>query len=91
MRVHVLRHVDFEGLGSIQAWLQARGARLSVSRLFEQSSLPTVRDFDWLIVLGGPMSVNDEQAFPWLAPEKQLIAQAIDAGRVVRGKGQPRS
>jgi hypothetical protein len=29
MRVHVLQHVPFEGVGSIGAWLEARGARIT--------------------------------------------------------------
>ena len=35
--------------------------------------------------MGGPMSVNDEQKFPWLAEEKKFIRKAIDAGKVVIG------
>ena len=34
--------------------------------------LPAVRDIDLLIVLGGPMSANDAEQFPWLAAEKSL-------------------
>jgi GMP synthase-like glutamine amidotransferase len=85
VRVHVLRHASFEGLGSIQPWLQLREALISESCLFEQPRLPGIHDFDWLIVMGGPMSVNDEQAFPWLAAEKRLIAESISAGKVVLG------
>ena len=31
------------------------------------------------------MSVNDEGEFPWLAPEKQLIRDAIQSGKAVLG------
>ncbi len=85
MRVHVLRHAAFEGLGSIQPWLQRKGAQVGESRLFERPALPSVGSFDWLIVMGGPMSANDTQAFPWLASEKRLIAEAIDADKIVLG------
>jgi GMP synthase (glutamine-hydrolysing) len=30
--------------------------------------------------MGGPMSVNDEAALPWLRDEKRLIAEAVRAG-----------
>lgn len=85
MRVQVLQHVPFEGLGSIQRWMDARNAVVSTTRFFEPNVLPTPSHFDWLIVMGGPMSVNDEQVHAWLQPEKRLIAQAIRAGKTVLG------
>jgi GMP synthase-like glutamine amidotransferase len=85
VRVQVLQHVPFEGIGSIQGWMDARGAAVSTTRLFEQSVLPTPSQFDWLVVMGGPMSVNDESVHAWLQPEKRLIAQAIGAGKTVLG------
>jgi GMP synthase-like glutamine amidotransferase len=42
-------------------------------------------DLDWLIIMGGPMSVNDEEQFPWLADEKKFIRQAVDEGKTVLG------
>jgi len=35
--------------------------------------------------MGGPMSVNDEAAHPWLVEEKVLVADAIAHGRAVLG------
>lgn len=85
MRVHYLQHVPFEGLGSIEPWLAARGARVTSTRLFEDPRLPDVHDFDWLVVMGGPLSANDDDRYPWLAPERALIADAVDADKVVLG------
>jgi GMP synthase-like glutamine amidotransferase len=42
-------------------------------------------DFDWLIIMGGGMSVNDEKQYPWLEEEKKFIRQSIDAGKTVLG------
>ena len=47
--------------------------------------MPFVHDIDWLIVLGGPMSVNDEKTHPWLVPEKRFVAEAIASSKVVLG------
>jgi GMP synthase-like glutamine amidotransferase len=85
MRAHILQHVPFEGLGSIEPWLTARHARVTWTRFFEEPSLPEAADFDLLIVLGGPMSVNDEDLFPWLRAEKNLIARAIAFDKAVLG------
>lgn len=35
--------------------------------------------------MGGPMSVNDEEKFPWLVPEKQFVREMIESGKPVLG------
>ena len=35
--------------------------------------------------MGGPMNVYEEQTYPWLAREKDLIKDAIDAHKIVLG------
>ena len=85
MHAHVLQHVPFEGLGSIEPWLTARQARVTWTRFFEDPSLPEAADVDLLIALGGPMSVNDENLLPWLRAEKSFIARAIASGSPVLG------
>jgi GMP synthase-like glutamine amidotransferase len=85
MRVHHFRHVEFENLGSIEAWLESAGHSVTTTRMYAHDPLPTVDQFDWLIVMGGPMSANDDATLPWMGPEKQVIRQAIDAGKRVMG------
>jgi len=85
MRAHYLQHVPFEGLGNIELWLEAAGYEIAHTRFFESAVLPDPSMIDLLIVLGGPMSVNDEDNFPWLAPEKLFISAAINSGKPVLG------
>jgi GMP synthase-like glutamine amidotransferase len=85
MRVHVLQHVPFEGLGSIHHWLTNAQAKVTWTRFFESPDLPGEDEFDVLIALGGPMSVNDEASLPWLKDEKQLVRAAIQSGKGVLG------
>jgi GMP synthase-like glutamine amidotransferase len=85
MRVHVLQHVPFEGLGSIAPWLEARGARIGWTRFFEDGMLPAGDAVDMVIALGGPMSVNDERERPWLRAEKAFVRTAIERGIPVLG------
>jgi len=77
MKVHVLQHVPFEDAGSMTSWLSARDAEVTYSRLYESATFPDPADLDLIIVMGGPMSVNDEDAWPWLKTEKQFIREAI--------------
>ncbi len=85
MRVHVFQHVRFEEIGSIAAWLEARLAIVSYTRFFEDPILPALDSIDMLVIMGGPMSVNDEDRLPWLIPEKQFIRDAVACGIPVLG------
>lgn len=53
--------------------------------LYETGEVPRRTDASHLMFLGGPMSVNDEQEFPWLAQEKELIRRSVKAGQKVLG------
>jgi len=65
--------------------LRQKGHALSATHLYRGERLPAEADFDWLIVMGGPMGVHDEARYPWLASEKELIKAAIRAGKRVLG------
>jgi GMP synthase-like glutamine amidotransferase len=85
LRIHYFQHVAFEGLGSIEDWILSNGHPLTATRFFNGDRLPDTADFDMLIVMGGSMSVDDDDAYHWLTPEKQFIRKAVDAGKIVLG------
>ncbi len=85
MRAHYLQHVPFEGLGSIESWLQNANYGITNTKFYESSVLPDVNEIDLLVVMGGPMSVNDKDEFPWLALEKKFIRDVIEKGKSVLG------
>ncbi|QIK37944.1 type 1 glutamine amidotransferase [Caldichromatium japonicum] len=80
-----LQHVPFEGPGVIADWSRQRGHRLIPVNLFAQKELPAPTELDVLVVMGGPMGVDDESAYSWLKAEKRLIADCIHAGKQVIG------
>jgi len=85
LRVHSIVHLPAEGIGWIADWIRAGGHTHSETAVFSDPIFPSVDAFDMLIVMGGPMSVNDEATYAWLRPEKELIASAIGAGKAVVG------
>lgn len=85
MQVVILQHVPFEDAGALLPWLHAHRHQVDTRHLYRDEPLPEATALDWLIVMGGPMSVHDEAAYPWLAAEKQLLRQCIDGGRRVLG------
>ena len=85
MRIHVIQHVAFEGPGAIGEWAQERGHTITVTEQFSGGRLPKLDDFDFLVVMGGPMSANDDARFAWLAREKRLIADALRGQKAILG------
>ena len=83
--IHCLQHVPFETPAHIAHWAASRGHDLSVTRVFAGDELPDAGAVGALVIMGGPMSVHDEAALPWLGHEKRLIAASLDAGVPVLG------
>jgi GMP synthase (glutamine-hydrolysing) len=85
-RILVFQHIACEHLGTFAPVLAARGFQPQHVRLFAGDSIPS----DWpdaggLIFLGGPMSVNDEGVYSYLAAEKAVIRQALAAEQPTLG------
>lgn len=85
MNIHYLQHVPFEDLGSIESSLATGGHQLSGTHLYKNQQLPAIEEIDWLIVMGGPMGIQDEVEHPWLKQEKGFIQQAIISGKTILG------
>ena len=81
MRAVCLQHVSFEGPGAFAAALTDRGVSLE-RYLVPKDGLPNNAG-DLLIVMGGPMSVNDSDE--WIAAETVFIRSALRTGKRVIG------
>ena len=81
-----LRHLAFEDLGLIEPLLAKRGFEVRYHEAgvddFASVDLGAV---DLLVVLGGPISVEDEDNYPWLSDEVALIRERLDAGQPLLG------
>ncbi len=85
MKLHYIQHVPFEGPANIGDWARSQGWSLSATHLYRGDKLPAPGEFDWLVVMGGPMNIYEEDQYPWLAAEKKSIGKAIEAGKIVLG------
>jgi GMP synthase-like glutamine amidotransferase len=85
LKAHCLQHEPFEGMAAIEEWLITKNFEISFTRFFESTQLPSPDDIDWLIIMGGGMSVNDEQQLPWLVAEKEFVRQCIAKNKVIVG------
>ncbi|MEA2269010.1 MAG: hypothetical protein QOC64_1620 [Solirubrobacteraceae bacterium] len=80
MRLLVLQHLSTEHPGSFADVIRERGVDVLTVELDEGEALPSLADVDAILVMGGPMSANDDDEHPWLATERAFIREAVEAG-----------
>jgi GMP synthase (glutamine-hydrolysing) len=76
----VLQHIACEPPGAYEDVLRERGAGLHRVELDEGEPLPDWREFDGMVVMGGPMGACDDTDNPWLVAERSAIGEAVLAG-----------
>lgn len=88
IKVHYFQHIEDEGYGSLEIFFRKIGAEVTSTKFYTYDInyiLPRVDEIDFLIVMGGAMSVNDESGFPWLVQEKRWILEFIESGKPTIG------
>lgn len=84
MRINVLQHTPSEGLGSIIDWAADHGHQVYIYHPYQFGGvLPTADNTDLLVILGGPMSPNDDA--DWIKNERQLIKQLLAQHKPIFG------
>jgi len=82
----VFQHVAHEILGTLDPLLRNSGFRMKYVN-FERNpdAKPNIDNYDGLIVLGGPMNVDQVDEYPNLLTEMELIRQAVNENMPVLG------
>lgn len=78
-RVLVIQHEDECPPAWFGNWLEDAGVVLDVVLAHRGEAVPSKPDADGVLVLGGHMGANDDDACAWLAPTKELIRGAVAA------------
>jgi GMP synthase (glutamine-hydrolysing) len=82
--VIILQHEWNEPSGLFEEYIRERGMGVLYVPLYETNEVPPINSTH-LLIMGGPMSVNDEEEYPWLKKEKQIIREWVTKGRPVLG------
>lgn len=86
MNLYVFQHVPYEGSGAIADWAQARGYAVHTTHWYKSGTQPPqLSEVDFLVIMGGPMSVHDTTEHPWLLEEKAFLRTYLATGRPVIG------
>ncbi|TAN38082.1 MAG: hypothetical protein EPN25_14650, partial [Nitrospirae bacterium] len=84
MSVLILKNVRNEGPGTIENFLLARAVPYSIADC-QTDGVPVAPDADTLVIMGGPMSVNEAGVLPYIADEIALAAEYMKKGKKVLG------
>ncbi len=69
----------------IDEWRAERGHGARTIRLFRGERLPAPTEPDLIVIMGGPMGVHDEAAYPWIREEKDFLREAAARGARMLG------
>jgi GMP synthase (glutamine-hydrolysing) len=81
----IIKHVDIEGPGLIEYFLNQKRIPYQVLCLDSDARLPKLEGFTHVVILGGPMNVYEEDHYPFLREEDLFIKEAIQRGKCVLG------
>jgi GMP synthase (glutamine-hydrolysing) len=85
VKVLIVTHHPEEGPGLLEPILRERGWGVDEVGLWNGNSLPDTAPFHLLILMGGPMSVNDDDLHPFLIKEKAFVCRWIKEGNPTMG------
>ncbi len=84
MRALLFQHSQEETPGTTLDWLRIKRIPADIHHWYRENRAPD-SDHDFLIVVGGPMGVDQEKEFPWLREEKSFIQDWLYQGNPVLG------
>jgi GMP synthase-like glutamine amidotransferase len=86
MRLHLLEHDDLDfSRTNITLWAEKKGYDIKQTYVCNMDALPSLSEFDWLMVMGGSQHAWEEEVNPWLFGEKLFIADALEKGKTILG------
>lgn len=82
----VIQHAASETIGAFSTVLANRGIQVSCLEAYKKPEIPTgLGSHSGLILMGGPMSVYDEDIYSFLGPERRLIQNCLRENKPVLG------
>eukprot|EP00670_Eutreptiella_braarudii_P030005 CAMPEP_0174374744 /NCGR_PEP_ID=MMETSP0811_2-20130205/112030_1 /TAXON_ID=73025 ORGANISM="Eutreptiella gymnastica-like, Strain CCMP1594" /NCGR_SAMPLE_ID=MMETSP0811_2 /ASSEMBLY_ACC=CAM_ASM_000667 /LENGTH=241 /DNA_ID=CAMNT_0015524313 /DNA_START=76 /DNA_END=801 /DNA_ORIENTATION=+ len=89
LHIHVVQHAKAYTGGMIEDWAHAHRHKYTSTHLWvSDAHLPAVNQFDWLVLVGGPLPAAEGLSTAWVLEELTLVKEAIQQDKVVIGMGQ---
>ncbi|MNW35308.1 GMP synthase [glutamine-hydrolyzing] [compost metagenome] len=85
MNILILKHFELGNYDVVHQWAEQRGYNAWIREAAIGLSRKEFDTADLIIIMGGPMSVYEEETYPWLIQEKEYILEAIRQNQKVLG------
>lgn len=77
MAILFIQHAENEGPGAFKQVLAAVNTPFHTTEIFLNRRLPLPSNCNGVIILGGPMNVDEEAKYPFLKKEKEFISNLL--------------
>jgi GMP synthase-like glutamine amidotransferase len=85
MAVLICKNIEHEGPGTIEDYLRTQKFPYEIIDLSRGEKIPDHERFEVLILMGGPMSVQEENLYPYLQREGELVKDFLKRKRKILG------
>lgn len=84
MSVLICKNIETEGPGTIEDFLKGKNIVYTIAEM-AAADIANPADYDTLVMMGGPMSVNEDSIFPYIRKEERLVREFTASGKRVLG------
>ena len=85
MSVLICKNIETEGPGTIEDYLKTQEIPYKIVELSKGEKIPEPDRFGTFIIMGGPMSVNEDNRYPYIKEEEKLVMDFISQDKKVLG------
>ncbi|MBF0328526.1 MAG: type 1 glutamine amidotransferase [Nitrospirae bacterium] len=85
MNVLICKNISAEGPGTIEDFLKKTKKPYKIVDLSASEKIPDTKNFDALVMMGGPMSVNEGNIYPYIKKQEELVREFIANDKKIFG------
>lgn len=85
MSVLICKNIESEGAGTIEDFLKIERIPYMIVELSKGEDIPPASGFDTLLLMGGPMSVNEDDIYPYIKKEEEIVREFIAGDKSILG------
>jgi GMP synthase-like glutamine amidotransferase len=85
MKTLILQHTQEEVPGTLPDWLERSGFSYDIHHGYTGQKFPDASLYELLVILGGPMNIDEEAKHPWLKTEKKFVESWLKEDKALLG------
>jgi GMP synthase (glutamine-hydrolysing) len=85
MSVLICKNITTEGPGTIEDYLKRKNIAYKIVDLSMDENVPDPDGFETLILMGGPMSANEGEMYPYLKEDEKLVRSFLSQKKKILG------